>query len=125
MTFNADRIVAVLAWLLVVFFLAGAGGNFFVNEQFAADYARWGYPAWFHYVTATLEFSSAVLLALRRRRAYGAALGACVMGAAAATTLWHGEFLHAIAPLTVLALALSVARWSAGTATGRLQAAAG
>lgn len=98
----------VLAYLLAVFFLVGAIGNTFVSGEIAADYARWGYPSWFHYLTAALELTTAILLAVASTRFWGAALGMAVMGAAAATVLLHGEFTHAIAPLVVLAAALTV-----------------
>lgn len=99
---------AVLAFLLAAFFLIGAIGNIFVPPQIAADYARWGYPSWFHYVTGLLELSTAILLAIKSLRFWGAVLGAVVMLGAAGTVLLHGEFSHAIAPLVVLAVSLVV-----------------
>lgn len=98
----------LLAYLLAVFFLIGAVGNTFVSDEIAADYARWGYPSWFHYLTAVLELIAAILLAVASTRFWGAALGAAVMGAAIATVLLNGEFAHAIAPVVVLAVALVV-----------------
>ena len=99
----------LLVFLLGAFFLVGAIGNIFVSEQIAADYARWGYPEWFHYITGLLELVAAVLLALRRQRFWGALVSAGVMVSATATVLLHGEYPHAIAPLVVLTIASTVA----------------
>ncbi|MCB5190433.1 DoxX family protein [Methylobacillus arboreus] len=96
------------AFLLSAFFLIGAIGNIFASEQIAADYARWGYPDWFHYVTGSLELITAILLALKPLRFWGAALGTAIMGGAAATVLLHGEYAHAVAPLVILALSVLV-----------------
>lgn len=46
-----------LAFLLAAFFVFGAYGNFLLSPQNAASYARWGYPDWFHCITATLELA--------------------------------------------------------------------
>lgn len=100
----------VLAYLLAAFFLVGAVGNILALGQIADDYARWGYPDWFHYLTGTLELITSILLLRMRTRLWGALLGAAVMAAAAGTVLMHGEFTHAIAPAAVLAICLLVAR---------------
>lgn len=94
----------LLAYLLATFFLVGSMGNIFVSEGIAADYTRWGYPTWFHYVTGFLELAAAVLLWVAAWRFWGALLGAAVMLAAAATVMLHGEYVHAIAPLVVVAI---------------------
>lgn len=101
--------ITTLAWLLVVFFLVGAIGNIFASEQIAADYARWGYPGWFHYFTGAVELIVAILLAVASVRFWGAALGSLVMCAALLTVLLHGEFGHAIAPLIVMVLSIAIA----------------
>lgn len=101
----------LLAWLLAAFFLIGAIGNIFVSEQIATDYARWGYPGWFHYLTGSLELITAMLLALKSLRFWGAVLGAVLMIAASSTVVLHREYAHAIAPLVVLALSVAVGWW--------------
>lgn len=98
----------VLAWPLAAFFLFGAYGNAFLSDEYAAAYARWGYPDWFHYLTAALELSAALLLIARSTRHYGAALGAMVMAAAALTTIMHGDYDHTTAPAIVLAVSLLI-----------------
>ena len=100
---------SVLAWLLAAFFVVGGIGNIFASETILADYARWGYPGWFHYVTGVLELTAAALIAWRPTRLWGAGLASLVMLGAAGTVLSHGEFSHAMAPLLVLAFALTMA----------------
>jgi hypothetical protein len=100
---------AILAWLLAIFFLVGAFGNTFVSPQIAADYARWGYPAGFHYLTAIMELAAAIMLIVRSLRFYGALLGSAVMAAAIATVVVHGEFSHAVPPAFVLGVCAIVA----------------
>ncbi|MDG2527606.1 DoxX family protein [Caulobacter endophyticus] len=106
------RWVPVLAWLLAGFFVFGAVGNLLAPPDIAASYRRWGYPDWFHFVTAILELAAAGLLAWRRARPVGAGLAASVMGAAVLTVLLHRDLGHLPPPLVVLALAALVG-WGA------------
>jgi hypothetical protein len=99
----------ILAWALAGFFALGSAVNISAPESVAADYRNWGYPDWFHFVTGGAELTTAVLLALSLTRVLGAALGSCVMLAAAATVAVHGEYAHAILPIIILTLAVVVA----------------
>lgn len=101
-------ISSTLAWLLAAFFLFGAYGNTLLSEENAAAYAAWGYPDWFHYITAILELAAAILLIRAATRPYGAGLGALVMAAAVLTTLVNADYGHAVAPSVVLAVSLLV-----------------
>jgi len=65
----------VLAWALAAFFVAGSLSNIFAPRSIIEEYVRWGYPHWFHFVTGTLELTTAVLLARAPTRLWGAALG--------------------------------------------------
>lgn len=100
---------AILALLLALFFAVGGIGNIFLSDELAADYRRWGYPDWFHYMTGVLELGVAALLVRRSTRVGGAVLACLIMAAAAGTVLLHGEYTHAAAPLLALAVAISVA----------------
>ncbi|MWD27444.1 DoxX family protein [Aquicoccus sp. SCR17] len=95
----------IFALLLAAFFVLGGSMNIFASEQVLEDYARWGYPGWFHFLTGALEWTSAVLIAIPATRLAGSVLAAAVMASAAGTVALHGEFSHAMAPLVVLALA--------------------
>lgn len=98
----------VPAWLLAAFFAFGAYGNTFISKENAAAYAAWGYPDWFHYITALLELAAAILLIRAATRPFGAILGASVMAAAVLTTLVNADYGHAVAPGVVLLVSLLV-----------------
>jgi hypothetical protein len=100
----------ILAWALAAFFTLGGVINVLALGSTAAEYRRWGYPDWFHFVTGALEFATAVLLAFAATRLLGAGLGGAVMLAAAATVTVHGEYVRATPPIVVLFLLLVVAR---------------
>ncbi|SFU00815.1 DoxX family protein [Mesorhizobium sp. YR577] len=96
----------ILGWALAAFFLFGSVSNILAPGSILEDYRRWGYPEWFHYVTGLLELTAAALLIPRKTRLLGAGLAAAVMIAAAGTVVLHGEYAHAVAPITVLAVAI-------------------
>ncbi|HEY0120451.1 MAG TPA: DoxX family protein [Rhizobium sp.] len=98
---------SALRWVLAAFFVFGGVGNIFASETILADYQRWGYPGWFHYITGLLELSVAALL-IGPRHLYGAALGAVLMLAAAGTVILHGGYSHAIAPLVVFGFSVLI-----------------
>ena len=101
---------SIFAWLLALFFVVGSSTNLFATEGILAEYRLWGYPDWFHYLTGTMELTSAILLAIARTRLFGVLLGGVVMVGAAATLLLHDEYAHALAPIVVLAL-LGLCGW--------------
>ncbi|MCW2309038.1 DoxX family protein [Rhodobium gokarnense] len=115
------RVGTVLAWLLVAFFAVGSATNIFAPAAIVEDYQRWGYPAWFHYVTGTLELIACLLLIFPVTRLAGSAIGGGVMAAALATMLWNSEYAHGLAPLAVLAFVCINAwmTWRIRTRTAR------
>lgn len=98
-----------LAWLLAAYFAFGAYNNGFPTPQTVASYERWGYPPFFYYVTAALELSAAILIAVPQYRIAGAALGALLMLAAIGTLVVHGACSHTRPPLLILGACLVVA----------------
>lgn len=102
-------LVNLLSWALTLFFIVGAVGNWRPSAQHIDDYRRWGYPDWFHNVTAILEFAAAILIFFPQTRIFGAVLGGVVMLAAVATLLKHGEPKPAIAPGVVALLTATAA----------------
>lgn len=113
----------IFAALIAAFFVLGGTMNIFASEQIQADYTRWGYPGWFHYLTGILEWTAAVLIALPATRLIGSLLAAGVMASAAGTVLLNGEFSHAIAPLIVLVI-VAINFWVTWRANNRLAAPA-
>src|SRR4051812_36642667 len=98
----------VSALALAAFFVVGSLSNIFAPSSIYQEYLRWGYPRWFHFVTGSLDLTTAVLLARAQTRLWGSALGCTVMLAALATVTLHGEYGHAVAPLVVAALSILV-----------------
>jgi hypothetical protein len=102
----------LLAWALAAFFTVGAVINILAPGSTAAEYRRWGYPDWFHFVTGALEFATAILLAVAATRLLGAGLGGAVMLAAAATVFVNGEYARAAPPVAILVM-LAIVAWTA------------
>jgi hypothetical protein len=96
----------VSALALAAFFVVGSISNIFAPPSVYEEYLQWGYPHWFHFVTGSLELTTAVLLARAQTQLWGAALGCTVMLAALATVTLHGEYAHGAAPLVVAALSI-------------------
>ncbi len=93
---------------LAAFFVVGSLTNIFAPGSIYEEYLKWGYPGWFHFVTGSLELTTAFLLLRAPSRLFGTALGSCVMLAALATVIIHGEYAHAVPPLIVATLLLVV-----------------
>ncbi|MGO9364949.1 MAG: DoxX family protein [Rhodomicrobium sp.] len=98
----------VSALALAAFFVVGSLSNIFALGSIYEEYLRWGYPHWFHFVTGSLELTTAVLLTHARTRLWGSALGCTVMLAALATVTLHGEYGHGVPPLIVATLSIVV-----------------
>jgi len=64
----------VLRILLALFFVAMAARNLSGDERMAADFERWGFPAWFRVATALLQLLGGVLLVSSATAPFGAAL---------------------------------------------------
>lgn len=78
-----------------------------------ANFAAWGFPWWFVYVTGLLEVTGAMLILWPRTRIYGAALLASTMLGAVGTHLSAGQVSETIAPLVLgaAAVAAGVLAW--------------
>jgi uncharacterized membrane protein YphA (DoxX/SURF4 family) len=107
---NTSFQLSIVSWALAAFFLAGGFVNFRAPPAIAAQYRKWGYPDWFHFVTATLEFATAILLMFTATRWLGASLGVAIMLAATITVVAHREHARALLPMIVLSLS-AVAGW--------------
>jgi len=98
----------VSALALAAFFVVGSLSNIIAPGAIYEEYLKWGYPPWFHFVTGSLELTTAVLLARAQTRLLGSALGCTVMLAAFATVTVHGEYGHGAAPLVAATLSILV-----------------
>jgi DoxX-like family len=100
-------IASAIAWLLAFAFTGAGIFNAMGGAVVQAQFLRWGYPAWWNFITAALETLSAALIVLPETRIWGLALGAMVLIAAVSTVTWHREYEHlppgvALAALTVI-----------------------
>ena len=98
----------ILTWLPVLAFFGAGAFNALGRNSTRSDFVRWGYPAWWCYVTGALEMATAVLIAVPATRVGGLMLGAVVILAAIVTVLRHRDFSH-LMPLGVFAALLVAA----------------
>ncbi|URK17494.1 DoxX family protein [Thalassospira sp. GO-4] len=103
------ELLTIYALILAVFFVIGGTMNLLASDVTQADYARWGHPTWFPYLTGILEWAAAILLVFRATRLLGAALAGSVMIASAGTLIINGEYAYSIEPITVLVLVAAYA----------------
>ncbi|CDN48089.1 DoxX family protein [Neorhizobium galegae] len=98
---NAATLTASAAFLLGA--IINASGRKAVREQFV----RYGFPSWWCWITAILEFITAFLLILRPTFAIGAVLGACIMVAAIVAIVRARDFRHIPPPAVFLLLVIA------------------
>ncbi len=92
----------ILTWITAAAF-AGAGTfNSLGRSATKVDYVRWGYPAWWCYVTGALELATAALIAVSATRSMGLAIGAVIIAVAVLTVARRREFTH-LPPLGLFA----------------------
>src|SRR5215475_9037725 len=99
---------ALSTWLLVAGFLGAGLFNAIGTPGTQRDFARWGYPRWWSFLTGGLEILSAVLIALPASRSAGLALGAVIIAAAVTTVLRHRDLSHLV-PLGVFVTLIALA----------------
>ena len=105
--------VTVLSVLLGVGFIFMFGGSKLMpGEEMIANFARWGYPAWFVTVTGAIEVLGGILLLMPKTRFYGAALLVATMVGAIFTHIGAGEFGALGFPGVLLVLSAIVAALS-------------
>ncbi len=97
----------------------GAGGSKLAGAQMHVEnFARWGYPAWFQYVTGLVEVVGALMTLVPATRFYGAVLLVCTMAGAVVTHLNAGEGSMIGAPITLMVLSALVAWGHRPVSTG-------
>ena len=104
-----DAFQSYVPFLLCGMLVIGGMLNAVAPGPIRAQYASWGYPPGFHYVTAVCELTSAGLLFFSGTRLIGAVLGAAVMGAATITLVRHREYKHMLTPFVASAILIAVA----------------
>jgi DoxX-like protein len=99
---------ALSIWFVIVGFLGAGFFNAIGTSGTQSDFARWGYPPWWSYLTGGLEIMSAVLIALPASRIIGLTLAATIIAAAVLTVLRHRDVLHLL-PLGLFAALIALA----------------
>ena len=104
-----NRMIAswVIAVVLALAFFGVGMLKLTSQPMMVANFAGWGFPSWFLYVTGTIEVTSAVLLLIPRTALVGAALLVCTMIGALLTHLTHGQAAMIGAPGVLLLLLLA------------------
>ena len=81
-------------WLLIASLLGAGVANMFGGPATRANFARWGYPAWWCRFTGALEVADAILIAVPATRLFALFLGAAIILAALVTIIHHRELSH-------------------------------
>ena len=102
MTLFGISAATLLSWLLTLAFLGAGIVNAAGSAAIRDGFVRWGYPRWWHLVTAGLEVLAAALIAVPAARVAGLMLGAAICVAAVATVVRCKDYGH-VAPAVVLA----------------------
>jgi hypothetical protein len=101
MTWNGASFGSVLPVVMAVLFAVAGVVNLAGRGAVKRDFARWGYPAWFHLLCGSLEILSAALLLSVQTRGLGLALAGVIMASALFTLLRNREPFGHLAPALV------------------------
>jgi uncharacterized membrane protein YphA (DoxX/SURF4 family) len=119
-------VIWVLSGLLTFAFLAAGAAKLTGQPMMIAEFATFGLPLWFMYVTGLLEVAGAVLVLVPRLAFVGAGLLVCIMLGALAAHLSHGQAAMIGAPALLLVIAVAVGTlrgWGRGTSPSLSRAA--
>jgi uncharacterized membrane protein YphA (DoxX/SURF4 family) len=98
----------IVTVVLALAFLGAGGSKLTGAPALAENFARWGYPQWFLYVTGAIEVVAALLLLVPRTATLGAGLVLGTMVGAVLTHLKAGETSQVVVPLILLGLGVIV-----------------
>lgn len=98
---NAATFIAAAA------FLIGAVVNASARKPIREEFVRYGFPWWWCWVTALLEFTTVVLLLMRPTFMLGVVLGVCIMVAAIFAIVRARDYRHIPAPAIFLLLVIA------------------
>lgn len=96
----------IVAVLLALAFLGAGSAKLSSQPMMVANFAAWGFPSWFLYVTGAIEVVSAILILIPRTAPIGTGLLICTMIGALLTHLTHGQAAMIAAPLVLLLMLL-------------------
>jgi len=101
MAWNSAFLESILVTVVAVLFAVAGVVNLAGRGAVKRDFARWGYPAWFHSLCGALELLSAALLLGQQTRVLGLTLAGAIMIAALFTLLRNREPVAHLAPALV------------------------
>ncbi len=121
------KIKGIVSWIIAVLlalaFLGAGAAKLTSQPMMVAQFALFGLPSWFLYVTGAIEVVSAILLLIPRTTVVGAGLITCVMIGALIAHLTHGQAAMIGAPLGLLILAAILFRLRTMTDSAKLSPA--
>ena len=100
----------LLAYLLALVFLLSGIAKLASLEFEIQAFARWGYPAWFMYLSGVVEIAGAIGLLIPRISALTAACLALFMSGAVGTHLIHSEWLMSYVAASIM-IAAGLRAW--------------
>lgn len=106
---TAFSLASILATIVAVLFAVAGVINLSGRGAVKRDFARWGYPAWFHLLCGTLELVSAALLLGQRTRVSGLVLAGAIMIGVLFTLLLNREPFRHLAPALVFSVLIVAA----------------
>ncbi len=122
-----NRAVTIATWvvaaLLCLAFLGAGAAKLTAQQMMQQEFANFGYPLWFMFVTGIIEVVSAVLVIIPRTSRIGAGLLICVMVGAILSHLTHGQAAMIGVPVVLLVLAVVEFQLRGGFATPLVPAA--
>ncbi|WCM22878.1 DoxX family protein [Paraburkholderia bryophila] len=95
---NTASVESILAMIVAILFAVAGMVNLAGRGAVKRDFARWGYPTWFHLLCGALELSSAALIAGQQTRGLGLALAGAIMIGALFTLVRNREPFRHLAP---------------------------
>ncbi len=122
-----NRAVTVATWVIAVLlclaFLGAGAAKLTSQPMMQQEFAGFGYPLWFMFVTGLIEIAGAVLVVIPRTSRIGAGLLICVMVGAIFSHVSHGQAAMIGAPVVLLVLAIVEFQLRGGFATPLVPAA--
>lgn len=101
MAWNGASVESILAVIVAVLFAIAGVVNLAGLGAVKRDFARWGYPAWFHLLCGALELLCAALLFGQQTRLLGLMLAGAILIAVLFTLVRNRESFRHLAPALV------------------------
>jgi hypothetical protein len=101
LAWNGASVESILAVIVAVLFAIAGVVNLAGLGAVKRDFARWGYPAWFHLLCGALELLCAALLFGQQTRLLGLMLAGAILIAVLFTLVRNRESFRHLAPALV------------------------